>query len=134
MRKLISLLITAVVLAGLWLALKPPVIEPNQAQPAIPQTTTEPAAAKPARLVLEISNAVVNGPAAFKVQQDEVVDIQITSDEADEVHLHGYDLHAELQPGIAAHLRFTADKSGRFELELHRRHHSIGVLEVYPSP
>lgn len=130
MRKLIFIIITIAVLAGLWFVLKPPAIQENQAQTA----AAKPAADAPAQFVFKLSNGVVSGPGTFEVRQGEAVDIQITSDTPDEAHLHGYDLHAKLQPGIAAHLRFTADKSGRFELELHRKHQTIGALEVYPEP
>ena len=92
------------------------------------------AAAGPTHFVIELNNGVVKGPVVYKVQEGDAVEIQITSDKTDEAHLHGYDLHADLQPGIAAHLRFTADRSGRFELELHDSHQTIGALEVYPRP
>lgn len=134
MRHFIFLLIAISVLAGLWLSLKPQARPLTEAEPVALQTSPKPATTGPALFVLEINKAVVSGPAVFKVQQDDAVDIRITSDKADEAHLHGYDLHAELQAGIPAHLRFSAEKSGRFELELHGSHQTIGVLEVYPRP
>ena len=47
------------------------------------------------------------------------VTLVVTSDVADEVHLHGYDIEKELSPGAPATLQFTADVAGVFEVELH---------------
>ena len=47
------------------------------------------------------------------------VTLVVTSDVADEVHLHGYDIEKELSPGEPATLQFTADVAGVFEVELH---------------
>jgi hypothetical protein len=47
------------------------------------------------------------------------VALVVTSDVADEVHLHGYDMEKELSPGTPATLQFTADVAGVFEVELH---------------
>jgi len=58
--------------------------------------------------------------------------IRITSDDADEVHRHGYDLHLKLKPGIAGTLEFKAKLTGRFTYELHKSGLDLGVLEVYP--
>lgn len=131
MRKLIFFVITIAALAGLWVSFKPQPIPPNQVDPAVQQTPTQ---ATSAPFVFEISNGEVKGPETFKVRQGDAVDIRITSDKADEAHLHGYDLHVELRSGVAAQLLFTAVKSGRFELELHGAHQTIGALEVYPAP
>lgn len=134
MRKLIFLFVAIVVLTGLWLTLKPQPMLSDQTNPAVQQALDEPATSEPARFVIELGNDEMNSPAIFKVRQGEAVEIQITSEKADEAHLHGYDLHAELQAGTTTNLLFTADRSGRFELELHRSHQTIGVLEVYPGP
>jgi hypothetical protein len=42
----------------------------------------------------------------------------VTSDTADEVHLHGYDLSADVEAGGTARIPFVADTPGRFVLEL----------------
>jgi hypothetical protein len=58
------------------------------------------------------------------------VTITITSDVADEVHLHGYDLEAELTPGSPAQLSFDATLPGVFELELHEAEVVLLTLQV----
>lgn len=65
-----------------------------------------------------------SGVAQIEVEQGEQVVFVVTSDAADELHLHGYDKTADLQPGEPARLAVTADLPGVWELELH---HS-GVL------
>ncbi len=59
------------------------------------------------------------GPDTVEVKLGDTVTFEVTSDQADEVHVHGYDRSLELQPGVAATLAFTADIPGRFEMELH---------------
>ena len=75
---------------------------------------------------------LISGPALMQVHQGEQVTLTIKSDASDELHLHGYDLHARISPGENASLRFTADRTGRFGLELHKAHAELGALEVYP--
>src|SRR4030095_10031608 len=45
----------------------------------------------------------------------QTVVIKVTSDVADEVHLHGYDKKADAAPGTVATITFVADKPGIFE-------------------
>jgi heme/copper-type cytochrome/quinol oxidase subunit 2 len=58
------------------------------------------------------------------------VEITVTSDVADELHIHGYDLFADLEPGVAVTLRFEADIPGIFEVELEGAHLAVFSLEV----
>ena len=44
--------------------------------------------------------------------------IRVTSDVADEVHVHGYDERAEVPAGGTVEIPFTADIPGGFEVEL----------------
>lgn len=78
------------------------------------------------------NNKLVSGPPVIKVQKGDEVTITITSDKADKLHLHGYDLHADLQPGKTATLKFKANLTGRFTYELHRADAELGALEVFP--
>lgn len=56
--------------------------------------------------------------------------IKVTSDVADEVHLHGYDKKAEAAPGTVATITFLADKPGIFEVELEKKGLKLFELEV----
>ncbi|MFB4310203.1 hypothetical protein [Actinomadura sp. GTD37] len=63
-----------------------------------------------------------------KVERGAVVEITVTGDTADELHLHGYDRELAITPGRPATLRFTAGTPGVFEAELH--HSGARVLEL----
>ena len=76
---------------------------------------------------------VVSGPTTIKVTQGEEVTINISSDEAEEFHVHAYDNSVELEPNEEATLAFTADLSGRFPFELENSQTEIGTLEVQPE-
>jgi hypothetical protein len=67
-----------------------------------------------------------------KVKQGRQVVIVTTADVTDHIHLHGYDLMADVAPGSPGTIRFTADAPGRFEIELEDRGLPIGELEVRP--
>lgn len=75
---------------------------------------------------------VVSGPTTIKVNQGDEVTIKITSDEAEEFHVHAYDNSVELEPGKQATLTFNAKLSGRFPFELENSKTEVGVLEVQP--
>lgn len=82
-------------------------------------------------LVVE-KRRLVSGPYALEVRQGDQVTINITVDEPEELHLHGYDLHADLEKGKQGSLSFTASASGRFPYELENSKTEIGALEVQP--
>ena len=105
----------------------PPTAAPAVSAPPVP-------AAPPVQsFELEVRDGrLLRGPAVLTVAQGSEVVLKITSDRKDELHLHGYDLTLALAVGTPAELRFTADRSGRFEYELHHAHLDLGALEVYP--
>ena len=70
--------------------------------------------------------------AVQQVHQGEEVTLQITSDKADELHLHGYNLSMPVSPERTAVITFKADRTGRFTYELHKSGLELGALEVYP--
>jgi hypothetical protein len=98
-----------------------------------PATTTAP---PPAPAVVQIRITVgadgVESVRRFSVRQGRKVVLTVNSALADHVHLHGYDLMADVAPGSPGTIRFTADAPGRFEIELEDRGLPIGELEVRP--
>ena len=54
----------------------------------------------------------------------------ITTDVADEVHVHGYDLTAELEPGTETAITVDATIPGVFEVELHESGTALLSLQV----
>jgi hypothetical protein len=96
-----------------------------------PPTTTQ------APATVEINYVIVGGRPQGGIAHDSVargrnVVITVTSDVADHVHVHGYDLMADVAPGAPATIRFTADAPGRFEIELEDSGVQIAELEVRP--
>jgi hypothetical protein len=67
-----------------------------------------------------------------KVKQGRQVVIVTTADVTDHIHLHGYDLMADVGPGKPGRIEFTADAPGVFEIELEDRGLHIAELEVRP--
>jgi len=55
-----------------------------------------------------------------EVATDDHVHISVTSDHADEVHVHGYDIEKEVTAGGTVTIDFTADIPGQFEVEAHK--------------
>ena len=68
----------------------------------------------------------------LSVPKDTQLRIVVVADVSDEVHLHGYDLAADVAPGSPAVINFTADVAGRFEIELEQRGRQIAQLNVQP--
>ena len=54
----------------------------------------------------------------------------VRADIEDEVHLHGYDLAAEVAPGHPARINFEADEAGKFIVELESLELHIVTLRV----
>jgi hypothetical protein len=65
-----------------------------------------------------------------RVAKGTSVTVVVTSDVADEVHLHGYDIEKELSPGAPATLQFDATIAGVFEVELHKAGTVLMRLQV----
>lgn len=64
------------------------------------------------------------------VPQGAKVVIRVSSDTADELHVHGYDQEARIPPGGTAQVGFTADIPGVFEVELHESGKQLMSLQV----
>ncbi len=64
------------------------------------------------------------------VAKGDHVTLTVHSDVADEVHLHGYDVHQDVEAGGTARIAFTADIAGVFEAELESRKLQIVELTV----
>ena len=75
---------------------------------------------------------VEGGVRREQVKQGAQVTIRVTSDVADELHVHTYDLTLDLVPGQSGDLTFLAKVPGVFEVELEDRHKKVLELEVRP--
>jgi len=99
--------------------------------------------AQTAELVFDLSIVRGRVPAnmrLIRVRQGDTVKLRWTTDRQIIVHLHGYDIEAEVEPGAVTEMAFAARATGRFPIEEHRPTkggHSHGEaplvrIEVYP--
>ena len=65
-----------------------------------------------------------------RIDRGQKVRIRVQADRAEEVHLHGYDLSADVAPGRPAVIDFTADAPGVFEVELEQAKLRLFELQV----
>ena len=92
-----------------------------------------PTTASPAgqRIEVQVTGGQASGDTGrVPVAADEHVTLVITSDTADEVHVHGYDLEAGLAPGQPTEIAFDATIPGVFEVELHEAGTLLLSLQV----
>ena len=97
-------------------------------------TSTTTTVAGPVVTVIDIALAggTVERVERFDVPLDGAVRLTVVGDVADEVHLHGYDLHGDVAPGQDATIEFDATIPGVFEIELEGSGVLIGELQVAP--
>ncbi|WP_290062106.1 hypothetical protein [Amycolatopsis solani] len=94
---------------------------------------TPPAPAGPGEQVVRFTvqdGKRVAGPDRVEVAPGRAVRLEVTSDTADELHVHGYDKEAELTAGQPGSVAFTADIPGLFEVELHHSGAKLTQLRV----
>lgn len=81
---------------------------------------------------IDFRDGTVTGNTRQQVGRGEAVRLVVTSDVADEVHVHGYDEKAAVPANGTVELSFTADIPGVFEVELEQRGRRLLTLEVQP--
>lgn len=107
--------------------------EASPSETASATTSASPTETQPEGTTIRISvtDGKVTPPALVEqVGLGESVTLVVTSDVADEVHLHGYDAHADLVAGQEGTFTFTADIPGVFEVELEETGTLLVELEV----
>jgi hypothetical protein len=92
-------------------------------------TTTAAAEPEPVRVVFR-DGWVRDGVQTFSFEQGDQVRLIVRSDVADHVHVHGFDLFADVAPGHPAQFTFRADLTGAFDIELEDRHVPLAELRV----
>jgi len=96
-------------------------------------TTTTTAAEKPTEVkVVVVNGSPQGGIVRQTVNKDDQVVLVVTSDVADEIHLHGYDKAKDVAAGGTIRLPFKATIPGRFEAELESRGVQIAEITVEP--
>ena len=92
--------------------------------PAEPTATPTP---KPKPPLLHAGNEK-----ALTFKEGETVRFRVRHDAAEEVHVHGYDITKELEPGKTETVSFKATITGIFEIELEGSHTLLAQLKVVP--
>ncbi len=115
---------------------------PTGSAPASPTTTptANPGAdaleieaeAEEGRVELEVENQRRPGGSRVRVDIGTRLSVEVNSDTADEIHVHGYDLRAGVGPERRGRIRFHADVPGIFEVELEGSGLLLFRLEVTP--
>ena len=88
---------------------------------------------------ISVKGGVLDGdPQTIEVKKNDVVQIVVSSDAPDEIHLHGYDIEKEAAPGKPARFKFKANVEGAFIMESHAAEDAgeeplIARLHVGPS-
>lgn len=94
----------------------------------------------PQRVIdVRIENRKVVVPdGAIRITEGELVELRWTSDEAVDLHIHGYDLGISVEPDEPARMVLEAHATGRFPIASHGwergggGHGALTYLEVYP--
>jgi hypothetical protein len=119
-RALVALLVLLVLLGGCAGRAPSPSGAPGTAAGATGQ-----------RIEVSIARGKISGAIGrVQVARGTPVTLVVTSDAADEVHLHGYDIEKELAPEKPATLQFTATLTGVFEVELHEANVVLLRLQI----
>ena len=95
--------------------------------------TVEPGSGTTATVPIDVVNGVPQGGIVRQtVDKGSRVVLVVTSDVADEIHVHGYDISRDVRAGGTARIAFDATLPGRFEVELEQRGTQIADLTVQP--
>jgi copper(I)-binding protein len=92
--------------------------------------TTEPPAGPTVVRIVVVDGAPKGGIVRETVEKGDKVVLVVTSDVADEIHLHGYDISRDVAAGGTVRLPFKATIPGRFEAELEDRGVQIADITV----
>ncbi len=130
-----------VVAAGLFFVLRPDNGDDNAsgtttttATTSTTTTATEPTEPPPAATVRIVvrGGEPVGGVRNVTVSKGRQVVLIVSSDVADEVHLHGYNLKRDVAPGSPARLPFRATINGTVEVELEQRGLPLARITTQP--
>ena len=147
--RIAALLVTLAVIVGLFFAFKgggdddstnATTATTDTAATTTDDSGSEPSGEKKKKKPAESSVPVIEvvggqpqgGIAGLDFNQGDEIRFDVTSDTADAVHVHGYDIEEEVPAGGTAKFDFPADLEGVFEVELHGSETQIAELTVNP--
>ena len=110
-----------------------PTEEPSETEsPSPTEEPTESPTPDAVEIEIEVEDGEIAGPGEVEVTQGERVRIVVKADVSDEVHVHGYDLTADVTPQEPAVIVFRADAPGVYEVELESAGLLLLELSVVP--
>jgi hypothetical protein len=144
MTRLLIVVVAVVAAVGVFLVLRPD-DDDGGAQTTTTTATTStttptttvppppPAPPPPATVRINVRDGrPVGGIRRVSVGRGRRVVLIVTSDVADHVHLHGYDVMRDVAPGRPARLAFRATIVGTVEVELEDRHVPLATVTTQP--
>jgi hypothetical protein len=97
----------------------------------VTSTSTSTSAGAAATVVsVTVRGGSVEGASRQRATLNQPVTIRVTSDVADQVHVHGYDKFFDVAAGRTGEVTFVANIPGVFEVEFERSHKVLFTLEV----
>jgi FtsP/CotA-like multicopper oxidase with cupredoxin domain len=112
----------------------------NPAPTATPSATREPAEAEPQATETPTPTPTPKPPPLLQAGEEktltfnegDTVRFRVRNPTAEEVHVHGYDIMKDLEPGKTATVSFKASITGVFEIELEGSGTLLAQLKVEP--
>ena len=113
----------------------PPPPQRATTQQTTTQTQTAEAKPKPTPVptVAIRDGKPAGGKKTISFSSGENAQINVTSNKPSEIHLHGYDIEKEVQPGKTTAVKFKANIEGVFEFEDHDSGEQLASVEVKPQ-
>lgn len=105
---------------------------PSATTPVPTETATTPARPEPPTLLVRDGKAI-GGVKDLEFTSGEEIAFRVSSDVADEIHVHGYDVRKDVEAGGTVAFRFAAKLEGVFEVELESAGIELASLKVSPS-
>ena len=97
------------------------------------RTSTTAAPAAPPQVVTVQNGKPAGGIKKLEYTKGDQVRFRVSSDVADEIHVHGYDFHKNVPAGGSVSFSFPAKIDGVFVIELEGRGEQIAQLTVKPA-
>jgi hypothetical protein len=122
----------AVVAVVAFIILKPSDSSTTSSSPTTDTTAKAPSSRPTIPNVRVKGGKPVGGIQDLEFAKGDTARFAVTSDVADEVHVHGYDVHKDVRPGHPVKFTFPAKIDGEFVVELESRGEQIASLKVTP--
>jgi hypothetical protein len=90
-------------------------------------------APKTANVAIQVKNAQpVGGVKKIKLKSGGTLGLTVTSDTADEIHVHATDQHEDVKKGGTIHMTIKPTGTGNSEIELENHKQQIAELTIEP--